>query len=259
MTGEAMQYARMRDSVYDQFAQLEEDHFWFRGRRAIFMDLLAREFGDRTDLELLEIGCGPGGFLGPLAKYGTVYGLDVAHEAMAYCKSRGYDRVITASGHELPFADDSFDFVGLFDTIEHIPDDAAVLREIRRILRPDGMLFISVPAYQFLYSQNDRLVHHCRRYTRCQMTRLLDESGFRVAKSSYFNAFLFPLIVPAVLTVKLKERLVGLPEEQTNLSHPFPEFVHKAFATFMGSERFLLRNMNFPFGHSLIAMARPAG
>ncbi len=258
MTGEALQYARMDASVYDQFADLEENHFWFRGRRDIFMDILERELEGRRDLDLLEIGCGPGGLLGPLERFGRVFGLDIAHDAMAYCKSRGYENVITASGHELPFEDASFDFVGLFDTIEHIPDDAGVLREVRRILKPEASLFISVPAYQFLYSQNDRLVHHCRRYRRGPLVRLLKETGFKIQKASYFNAFLFPLILPAVLTVKLKEKLVGLPEEQTNLSHEFPGFVNDIFAAFMGSEKFLLRNMSFPFGHSLIAVARPA-
>lgn len=257
MTGEALQYARMSDSVYDQFADLEDKHFWFRGRRAIFMDLLQKRLGDRDDLDLLEIGCGPGGFLAPLQKWGRVFGLDIAHDAMKYCKSRGHDNVLTASGHEMPFEPQSFDFVGLFDTIEHIPDDEAVLHEIRRIMRPDGTLFISVPAYQFLYSQNDRLVHHCRRYRRGPLNRLLRKTGFELVRSTYFNAFLFPLIVPAVLTVKLKERLVGLPEDQTNLSHEFAGPVNDLFAWFMGAERFLLRGMSFPFGHSLIAMATP--
>ena len=251
-------YAPMDASVYEQFAELEENHFWFRGRRAIFTTLMEQALGTSGDLDLLEIGCGPGGMLDMLRPFGRVHALDIAHDSMRFCKSRGFDRVMTASGHALPIADDSFDFVGLFDTIEHIPDDAGVLREVRRILKPGGTVFISVPAYQMLFSQNDRLVHHCRRYTRGQLNRLLRETGFQPMKATYFNAFLFPLILPAVLTVKLKERLFGLPENQTNLSHPFPEWIHAFFAWFMGSEKHLLRNMSFPFGHSLIAIARPA-
>ena len=127
-----------------------------------------------------------------LEPFGRVHALDIAHESMKHCYDRGFERVVTASGHELPFGDASFDFVGLFDTIEHIPDDASVLREVARILKPTGLVFLSVPAYQFLYSQNDRLVHHCRRYTRSQMNTLLEESGFTPVKASYFNAFLFP-------------------------------------------------------------------
>ena len=117
-------------------------------------------------------------------------------------------------------------------------------------------MFLSVPAYQFLYSQNDRLVHHQRRYTKGRMTELLRETRFKPRKATYFNTFLFPLILPAVLMVKLKEKLVGLPRHQTNLSHEFHRGLNDVFAWFMGSERKLLRHMEFPFGHSLIAIAR---
>jgi SAM-dependent methyltransferase len=244
-------------TVYDQFAELERRHFWFRGRRAIFFDLLRRELGERASgLEILEVGCGPGGMMEPLAEHGRVHGIDISHDAIRYCRHRGFPNVVTGSGTDLPFADRSFDLVALFDAIEHIPDDRGVLAEVRRVIRPGGVLFISVPAYQFLYSQNDRLVHHQRRYTRRQMDRLLREAGFVPRRLTYFNTFLFPLILPAVLLLKLKERLVGLPRHQTNLSHEFNRPVNDLFAWFMSSERQLLRHMEFPFGHSLIAIAR---
>lgn len=246
----------MEASVYDQFAVLERNHFWFRGRREIFFDLIERELGDQRDLEILEVGCGPGGMMAPLSRYGHVHGLDIALDAMRYCRDRGFREVVTGSGTELPFADASFDMIALFDAIEHIPDHARVLDEVRRVLRPGGFVFVSVPAYQFLYSQNDRLVHHQRRYTKRQLTALLEAAGLRPRRVTYFNTFLFPLILPAVMVVKLKERLVGLPRQQTNLSHEFSSRLHDFFAGFMGSERWLLRHMEFPFGHSLIAIAR---
>ncbi|MCC6781282.1 MAG: methyltransferase domain-containing protein [Planctomycetes bacterium] len=247
----------METHIYDQFAALEQRHFWFRGRRAIFFDLLARELGERReDLAILEVGCGPGGMLEPLARFGAVCGLDIAHDALRYCKHRGFPRVATGSGTELPFADASFDVVALFDAIEHIEDDRAALAEVRRILKPGGLVFISVPAYQFLYSQNDRLVHHQRRYTRGQLERLLRGERLTPRKLTYFNTFLFPLILPAVMVLKLKERLFGLPRGQTNLSHEFAKPINGLFAWAMSAERWLLRHMDFPFGHSLIAIAR---
>lgn len=247
----------METHIYDQFAALEDRHFWFRGRRAIFFDLIERELGGpRDDLEILEVGCGPGGMLSPLSRYGHVFGIDVAHDALRYCRHRGFPEVVTGSGIELPFADASFDVVALFDAIEHIPDHRRVLAEVRRILRPGGYVFISVPAYQFLFSQNDRLVHHQRRYTRGQLDALLREERFTPRKLTYFNTFLFPLILPAVMVLKLKERLLGLPDGQTNLSHEFARPINGVFAFVMSAERWLLRHMEFPFGHSLIAMAR---
>jgi SAM-dependent methyltransferase len=248
----------MEPNAYEQFAELERTHFWFRGRRTIFFDLLRQQIGDRRDLKVLEIGCGAGGMLPPLSDFGEVTALDISHETMRYVRSRGYERVLTGSGYELPFPDASFDLVALFDVIEHIPDDKRALDEVRRVLKPGGHVFISVPAYQFLWSQNDRIAHHERRYTATLLRSRLEESGLVRTKVSYFNAFLFPLILPAVLMLKLKERLFGLPKDQTNLSHKFAGPVNDFFAWFMGTERWLLRNIDFPFGHSLIAMAQPA-
>ncbi len=245
----------MEGTVYEQFAELEQYHFWFRGRRRIFFDLLDQALRGTKDLEILEIGCGAGGFLGPLGRYGKVCGLDIAHDYMRLCQSRGFERVITASGYQLPLADQSFDLVCLFDTIEHIPDDRRVIAEVTRVLKPGGKVFISVPAYQRLFSQNDRIAHHERRYRRRRLRALLIDAGLTPTKLTYFNTFLFPLILPAVLVLKLKERWFGLPTDQTNLSHRFAPLLNTLFGWLMSSERHLLRNMEFPFGHSLIAMA----
>jgi SAM-dependent methyltransferase len=248
----------METTVYEQFAELERTHFWFRGRRRIFFDLLGRALAGRPDagrMSVLEIGCGAGGMLVPLSRFGTVVGLDIAHDYLAYCRDRGFSRVVHGSGYELPFADRSFDLVALFDTIEHIPDDRRVLAEARRVLRPGGLVFVSVPAYQFLYSQNDRVAHHLRRYTRRQLRDVLAAAGLVPRKLTYFNTFLFPLILPALGVLILKERVLGLPQNQTNLSHQFSKPVNELFAAAMGSERLWLRHVDFPFGHSLIAMA----
>ena len=248
----------MEAHVYDQFAELEENHFWFIGRRQIFFDLLERSLPDNgsetCNLEILEIGCGAGGMLKPLNRYGRVTGLDFSQDSMRYCRSRGFPRVVTGVGAELPFDDETFDLVALFDVIEHIPDDQKVLEEVRRVLKPGGRIFVSVPAYQFLYSQNDEVVHHLRRYTAGGLRRLFRAADLREEKVTYFNTFLFPLIFSALMVLKLKERLFGRPEGQTNLNHEFAGPVNSMFAGIMSSERQLLRHIEFPFGHSLIAM-----
>lgn len=250
----------MERTVYEQFAELEKTHFWFRGRRAIFFDLIERALrGQSTnghwERRILEIGCGAGGMLGPLSRFGRVTGLDVAHDYLGYCRERGHQQVVNGSGYELPFADRTFDVVALFDTIEHIPDDRRVLAEVRRVLRPGGLVFVSVPAYQFLYSQNDRVAHHLRRYTRRQLREVMAAAGLTPRKLTYFNTFLFPLILPALGVLILKERLLGLPQYQTNLSHQFSKPVNELFTRAMSAERWWLRHIDFPFGHSLIGMA----
>ena len=83
---------------------------------------------------------------------------------------------------------------------------------------------------------------------------LFAASGLKQDKVTYFNTFLFPLIFSALMVLKLKERLFGRPEGQTNLNHEFAGPVNSIFASIMSSEKALLRHIEFPFGHSLIAM-----
>ena len=244
--------------AYQTFAELEHDHFWFVSRRRIFFELLDREFAGAAPQRrsVLEIGCGAGGMLGPLSRYGEICGLDIDHEYVAFCKERGFDKVLCGSGYELPFADGSFDLVCLFDTIEHIPDDTQALREVFRVLRPGGRVFVSVPAYQWLWSQNDRIAHHCRRYTTGRLRRVLQAAGLLPRRVSYFNTLLLPLIVPTVLLQKLRERLGLLPPDYNNMSVRLPSLVNRLFTALMSSERVPLRAIDLPFGHSAFALAR---
>ena len=243
--------------AYETFAKLEPTHFWFVSRRRIFFEQLDRALGTTTKgRKVLEIGCGAGGMMGPLQRYGDVTGLDIDLEYVAYCKERGFARVLCGSGYELPFGDATFDLVCLFDTIEHIPDDVQALREIHRVLKPGGSVFVSVPAYQWLWSQNDKTAHHFRRYTRRRLLRALRAAGLAPVRASYFNSFLLPLIVPAVLWQKLMDRLGRLPKGYNNMDVRLSPLLNRLFTAIMSSERRVLRWLTFPFGHSVFALAK---
>lgn len=245
--------------AYETFAKLEHTHFWFVSRRRIFFDLLDRELAARSDgRHILEIGCGAGGMLGPLQRYGQVAGLDIDHEYVVHCRDRGFPDVLCGSGYELPFADGSFDLVCLFDTLEHIPDEARALAEVKRVLRPGGQVFLSVPAYQWLWSHNDKTAHHCRRYTVRRLSKVLRDAGFVVQRSSYFNSFLLPLIVPSVLWQKYQDRRGRLPAGYNNMDVKLSRGLNGLFTAIMSSERHLLRWLSFPAGHSLFSLARRA-
>ena len=247
----------MELTAYRQFADLEEKHFWFRGRRAIFLRLLDRLLAGRSDLDVLEIGCGAGGLLRRLTRYGRVKGLELSRELAALCRERSDLPTVCGNAYQLPFASASQDLVCLFDTIEHIPDEARALAEIERVLRPSGLAFFSVPAYQFLYSNNDRVAHHCRRYTKRRLIDVVAAAGLAPVKVTYFNTFLFPAILPAVLLTKCKDRLLGISDpDRTNLSYKIPKPLNAALALIMSSERHLLSKLSFPTGHSLIGVFR---
>jgi SAM-dependent methyltransferase len=239
-----------------QFVELERSHFWFIGRRRIFVHLLRQQLDGRSGMRILDVGCGAGGMLEPLSQFGQVSGVDMSEELVEFCHQRGFERVEVASAYGLPVPAGSIDVITLFDTIEHVADDVRALRECRRALSPGGLLFISTPAYQFLYANNDRVACHERRYTSRQLRRKLFAAGLGPVKITYFNTLLFPAILPAVLAKKLQERLVD-PGDRTNLSHRLPSVLNSALAAVMSSERHVLSRTRLPFGHSLIAIARP--
>ncbi len=249
----------MDASAYEEFRDLEAGHWWFIGRRRIFIELLRRSFrsGAANTRRALDLGCGMGGMLGPVSEFCDVYGVDISNEALAWCRDRGYSKVFLGKGNHLPLPDHSLDLVTAFDTIEHIPEEAAALSECYRVLKPGGRIIISVPAYQCLYSHQDRVVHHQRRYTLQGLSKKLRAAGFGIERTSYNNIFLFPIILPAVLLIKLKERL--FPPEgsgKTNVSFPIPRWVNRVLAEIFSFERHLVPHLTIPAGHSLIAVAR---
>lgn len=246
----------MDRTAYEAFAKLEHCHFWFVSRRRIFTAELDRALGANKARRVLEIGCGAGGMLAMLQPYGDVTGLDIDHEYVEFCKDRGFTNVLCGSGYELPFKDGAFDLVCLFDTIEHIPDDEQALREVMRVLRPGGAVFVSVPAYQWLWSQNDITAHHFRRYTAGRMRKVMRAAGLVPERVSYFNTFLLPLIVPSVLWQKLRHKLGSLPAGYNNMSVQLAPWLNGLFTAIMSGERHLLKWLSFPLGHSVFALAR---
>ena len=253
----------MEDAVYQEFLELEQRHWWFRGRRAIFISLLDRHLGRAPDSGrmLMDLGCGVGGMIQPLAEYGTVIGTDVTLRGLEHCADRGFSRLVACTGHEGCFADASLDCITAFDALEHIEDDVGAMREIERILKPGGWFIASGPAYQFLYAQQDRVTHHVRRYTVGEFTEKARRAGLEVVQASYINFLLFPAILPAVLLLKLKQKLSPAPDSGagSNVGIPMPGFVNALLGGIFSSEAWLLRLFSAPAGHSFVVVARKPG
>lgn len=248
----------MDDLAARQFIELEHDHWWFAGRRAIYFDVLRRALPKDDARIALDVGCGAGGMLGGLSGFARPVGLDLSPELLATARARGFNRLLIGSADRLPVAPGSCGLVTAFDCIEHLDDDAAALRSFRDALAPGGKLFLSVPAWQSLYADNDRVAHHKRRYRRGELVAKARAAGFVVERASYVNAWLFPLIVPAVLLLKLKQRLRPRPlqDAETNLSYRLPRWLNGLLAALFASERWLLRIGDLPLGHSLLLLAR---
>lgn len=250
----------MEATAYRQFLELERTHWWFRGRRTVYFGLLRHHLADLSPQRVLDLGCGMGGFLEGLGELGAqVVPSDVSLESLSHCAQRGFAEGVLSSGYSLPFADDSFDLVCLFDAIEHIPDDQRAMQEVARVLRPGGHVFVSVPAYQFLYANNDRVAQHMRRYTRGMLRGLFEQAGLRVERNTHANVFLFPLILPVVLAIKAVEAVVRPKQrdlDHTNLSWPIPRFVHTLLHACFAAELPFSRRFDLPAGHSIAAIAQ---
>jgi len=248
----------MRTLAYEQHAQLEERHWWFRGRRAVCAGLLREELERDVPRRVLDLGAGSGGFLGELESLGAeIFYTDLDGDVLPVCRERGFPRGVRARGEALPFHTDSFDLVCLFDVLEHIADDARALREVRRVLRPGGHVCLHVPAHPILFARNDRVAGHERRYTRRSLDRVLQGAGFAPRRIGHTNMLLFPLIASAVLALKAAEKLRLTPDgDYTNLSWDPPPVVHEALYRVFAAERFLSRRIDLPIGHSIVALYR---
>jgi len=242
----------MDANLYKDMFDLEMNHWWFLARRRILLDQINRMLGNRKYNKILDAGCGTGGILQFLEKYGDVYGIDVSPEAVRFCHQRGYRIVQGSLTEELPFEESSFDIITAFDVLEHLSDDTGAIKSTYNLLRKGGFFFCTVPAYSFLWSNHDVIHHHYRRYTHCELKAKLITAGFNVKKLSYYNTFLFPVIASFRIIKRLLRRV-----DYSDIRKP-PYIINILLTHLFASERFLLRYIDFPFGISILAIAEKA-
>lgn len=249
----------MRADFYRDYFQIEEGHWWFRGRRAIFLRLLDRYLPppDRGDRKVLDVGCGSGVMLRRLERYGSVTGIESEEEAVRVARTRGVDAVQLAEAPPLPFGDASFDLVTALDVLEHIDDDVEMLRETSRVLRPGGMVLLSVPAYGFLWGLQDEVAHHRRRYVAREVAERVERAELEIARVSYFNTILFAPIA----VVRLLRRLRTRPSElRSDFDMTRPGRLNALLARVFASEARVIERVDLPFGVSIVGLAfKPLG
>ena len=177
-----------------QTHRAEDRHWWYRGRRTVIervLDGLALAPGAR----ILDAGCGSGRNMVELSRRGTVTGVELSAASAQLARERGCGEVIEGSVLEMPFEDAGFELAVSLDVVEHLEDDFAALRELRRVVAPGGVLLVTVPAYQWLWSGHDIINHHHRRYTRRSLQRVAEQAGWRQQRTTYFNSLLLPVAI----------------------------------------------------------------
>jgi SAM-dependent methyltransferase len=207
------------DEVYERRThEIEDDHWWYSGRRRV-IDQVLRGLDLPGDTEILDAGCGSGRNMVELARLGTVTGLELADASVAKARSRGVGRVVQGTLEAMPFDDDSFDLAVSFDVIEHLDNDRAALRELRRVVRPGGRLVVTVPAYQSLWSEHDVVNHHRRRYIRPTLEIAARSAGWSTDATTHFNGLLLPAAVAHRALLRLRARgAAGAPDAATAVS-----------------------------------------
>src|ERR1044071_2175485 len=242
----------MLEHTYRSLFRVEQSHWWHIGRRRIlsgFVEEICRKVTDRRP-RILDVGCGTGANLLMLSKYGDAEGVDISEDALAFCRERGLDKVKLGAAEELPYEDGTFDLVTAFDVVEHMDNDLAGLKEMRRVLRPGGRVLLFVPTFMFLWGLQDDVSHHRRRYRLSQLRRVLERAGFEIERSTYANITFF---LPILLVRKLMQ-LTGIKAESENNIN-VPAF-NGALGRLFGAESWFLRRMNLPFGVSGLCVAK---
>ncbi|MBA2737525.1 MAG: class I SAM-dependent methyltransferase [Pyrinomonadaceae bacterium] len=246
----------MEQHTYAIMNRVEDSHWWFVGRRAILEEFLRQIIHNPKSKiqnpKILDVGCGTGANLEMLANFGAAEGVDVSDDALEFCKLKGL-KAHKGLAESLPFADESFDVVTALDVVEHLDDDVAGLKEMHRVLKSSGKTLIFVPAFMWLWGVQDDVSNHRIRYTKRQIIERLQSAGFEIERATYANwTFFAPILAGRTLM-----KITGIkPESENNVNI---SALNGIFGKIFSSEKLWLRNFDFPFGVSIVIVAKKSG
>ena len=240
---------------------LEEDEHWWFATRTWAIEKWLRQLNSGTRLEILDVGCGAGNMFHHLSRYGRVRGVEVDARPVKIAQSRGYDVRQADASRGIPFSDDTFDFVTALDVVEHVDDDEAILAEACRVLKPGGLFLLTTPAFKWLWSYNDELNAHKRRYTAGELRARLAKAGLRVLRISYNFFLVFPVAAGMILLRNRSHRHVELSSHHFQEDayqvemEPVSPILNSILRGVGRAEAQLIGAVNLPLGTSLIALA----
>jgi ubiquinone/menaquinone biosynthesis C-methylase UbiE len=244
----------MNPQEYDRMRQLEDWYWWFVARREAALRFTEDFRPSREPLRVLDAGCGTGALLDRLESRpgAEVYGLDFSGQALAYTRQRGHLHLVQADLTKLPFPDGTFDVITALDVVEHIREDEGALREVNRVLRPGGVLLVSVPAFRFLWGPHDTALQHMRRYTAAEVAGLMRRTGFRVSKLTYLLALLFPAFVAQRLLIRLRPHAENPQAQLVTVG----KLMNRFLIRLQSLELAVARRLSLPFGATVFCVAQ---
>jgi SAM-dependent methyltransferase len=239
----------MKPEEYEKMYAAEQTYFWFVAKQRTIRRILSR-FIEQNSPAILDLGCGTGTNLDSLGRFGEAYGIDESDLALGFCQRRGLGLLAQGRAERLPFCENCFDLVCALDLLEHLADDDAALGQAFRVLKPGGILLVTVPAYPSLFGAHDHALGHKRRYKKADLGFKVKRSGFSLIKTSHYMSLLFP----ATLLIKLYQKRFGSRTE-TIRYHVHP-LLNRFFLFLCELEARLLVYLDMPVGTSILLIAR---
>jgi SAM-dependent methyltransferase len=236
-----------------QTLRAEDRHWWYRGRRRL-LDRVISRLPLPPGTRILDAGCGSGRNMVELSRYGAVTGVELSPVSVAAARERRVGEVVAGSIVDMPLASEAFDLAVCLDVIEHLDDDRPALRELRRVVAPGGALLVTVPAYQWLWSNHDTVNQHHRRYTRTSLLEAAAATGWRCERVTYFNS----LLLPVAIAMRTLERVRPADAESSPDLWVPPAPINRLLQQPMNLEASIIaRNgHSLPAGLSLLAVFR---
>lgn len=240
----------MQKILYEKFFNMEKEHWWFQARKDIVLKLISLHIELKKNFKIMDIGCGTGMMLEEIKnKFSiTAIGIDNSEEAVRFSKKRGLN-IILSSAEKIEQNSESIDLIMALDLIEHIENDIASLKEFNRVLKKNGYVLLTVPAFNCLTSAHDVINEHKRRYQLGELKNKVEEAGFKVIKISYYNSLLF---LPILIVKVIKKITIDKHDHLKKENYIVNAVLNKIFS----SETFLLKYFDLPIGASIICLAK---
>lgn len=250
-------------AAFDVLRNMQSRHFWYRGRHRFLLHAV-KAYQRSPHQKAIDLGGGCGGWVAYLNAraphlFDELALADSSLRALEYAqtfvgaKTQRYQIDLL----DLPW-EGAWDAVFLLDVLEHIPDDAAVLAQIRKVLRPGGHLFVTTPAFPAFWSYNDDAAHHVRRYRRRDFRRLADAAGLELRTSRYFMFLLSPLLLMSRLFARdVKGMTPAEVQAIIARTHRVPAApLNELLAGIFAAETPLGYWLPFPWGTSILGVFR---
>lgn len=236
--------------------EVEESSYWFRHRNHLIQSVYAKY---ASGTRMYDVGGGNGLVTKYLSDHGeSCILVEPGRNGALNAKRRGIKSVVQSTLQDAGFLDGSIENVGLFDVVEHIEDDHSFLKDLCRYQKPGSLVFITVPSLRFLWSSEDTLAGHYRRYTKKSLETVLNSTGYDICYCTYFFSFLVPPIffartLPSMIGLRRKTGLAVAKREHSTSNSMVASVLQKA--TQFESER-VVRGKSIALGSSLLAVAR---